>query len=94
MSWADHPQGWRIVEDVTCVPLVLDEIIEAEGGLVHDLEMRHGGCSKRKRSLKGADSAAPRSYQPSAAERGGCHGGKEAQGATQEGRSNVTMYDN
>jgi hypothetical protein len=64
-TWADHPQGWRIVEDMTRLPLVLDKIIEAEGGLVPDFEMQHGGCSKRKRSLKGADSAALRSYQPS-----------------------------
>ena len=28
--------------------------------------MQHGGCSKRKRSLKGADSVEVRSYQPSA----------------------------
>ena len=49
------------------LPLVLDKIIAAEGGLVPDFEMQHGGCSKRKRKLKGADSAALRSYQPSAA---------------------------
>ena len=65
-TWADHPQGWRIVEDMTRLPLVLDKIIEAKGGLVPDFEMQHGGCSKRKRSLKGADSASLRSYQPSA----------------------------
>ena len=72
-TWADHPQGWRIVEDMTRLPLVLDKIIEAKGGLVPDFEIQHGGCSKRKRSLKGqgrslkgADSASLWSYQPSA----------------------------
>ena len=55
----------RIVEDMTRLPLVLDKIIEHQGGLVPDFEMQHNGCSKRKRSLKGAESAALRSYQPS-----------------------------
>ena len=66
-TWADNPPGWRIVEDMTRLLLVLDKIIAAKGGLVPDFEMQHGGCSKRKRKLKGADSAALRSYQPSAA---------------------------
>ena len=65
-TWEHHPTSARIVEDMTRLPLVLDKIIEAKGGLVPDFEMQHGGCSKRKRSLKGADSAALRSYQPSA----------------------------
>ena len=51
-TWEKHPLGWRIVEDMSRLPLVQDKIIEHEGGLVPDLEMQHEGCSKRKRKLR------------------------------------------
>ena len=59
-TWMHHPTSERIVEDMSRLPLVLDKIIEHEGGLVPDFEMQHKGCSKRKR--KGKD--ASRIYKP------------------------------
>jgi len=64
-TWKSNPPSFRIVKDMTRLSaVVLDKIIEADGGLVPDFEMQHGGCSKRKRNLKDLSAAAARSYVP------------------------------
>ena len=49
-TWETHPLPWRIVEDMSRLPLVQDKIVEHKGGLVPDFEIQHEGCSKRKRT--------------------------------------------
>lgn len=39
------------MEDISRYPLVIDKIIEHEGGVVPDFKMQHQGCSKRKRKV-------------------------------------------
>eukprot|EP00966_Prymnesium_polylepis_P284173 6564794-Prymnesium_polylepis.1 len=53
-----------VTHDVTRLPVVLEKIIEAQGGLVPDFEMQHNGCSKRKRKLRDVAQAASRIYRP------------------------------
>ena len=65
-AWKTNPPDWRTKEDIERLLLVLENIIEHKGGLVPDFEMHVAGCSKRKRSLKEANAAGARSYQPSA----------------------------
>lgn len=48
-TWVHNPSSERIVEDISRYPLVIDRIIECEGGVVPDFTMQHAGCSKRKR---------------------------------------------
>ena len=50
-TWLDNPCSERIVEDVMRYPLVIDKIVEHEGGVVPDFKMQHAGCSKRKRKV-------------------------------------------
>ena len=43
-KWAHHPSSARIVQDITRWAIVLDKIIEYEGGLVPDYDTNHEGC--------------------------------------------------
>ena len=66
-TWADHPLPWRIVEDVSRYSVVIDRIVECQGGVVPDHTVQHGGCSKQKRKGTKAEAAtASRVYQPTA----------------------------
>ena len=62
-----HPLPWRIVEDISRYPLVIDRIVECQGGVVPDHTAQHGGCSKHKRKdTKEGAVLASRVYRPSA----------------------------
>lgn len=56
-----HPTSERIVEDMMRYPVVIDKIIEHQGGVVPDYKAQHTGCSKRKRKV----TEASRLYVPS-----------------------------
>ena len=58
-TWEYCPTSERIVEDVSRLPWVIDQIIAHEGGLVPDFECEHKGCSKRKRK---APASGPQSH--------------------------------
>lgn len=45
----NNPCSERIVEDISRYPLVIDKVVEHNGGVVPDFNMQHQGCSKRKR---------------------------------------------
>jgi hypothetical protein len=67
-TWEDHPLPWRIVEDISRYPIVIDRIVECQGGVVPDHTVHHGGCSRRKRRETTEGSmAASRVYCPSPA---------------------------
>ena len=59
-TWRYAPTSERIVEDISRLPEILDMVIEHKGQLAPDFEMQHGGCSKRKRNLRGPS----RIYKP------------------------------
>ena len=66
-TWADHPLPSRIVEDILRYPLVIDRIVECQGGVVPDHTAQHGGCSKHKRrETKEGAVLESRVYRPSA----------------------------
>ena len=52
LTWADHPSSERIVEDISRLPLVIDQIIEHNGSLVPDATIHRQGCSRTKRTGK------------------------------------------
>jgi hypothetical protein len=52
LTWAEHPTSERIVEDISRLPLVIDQIIEHRGSLVADATIHRQGCSRTKRTGK------------------------------------------
>ena len=65
-TWATHPLPDRIVQDIFRYPVVIDRIVECQGGVVPDHTMQHGGCSRHKRKeTKVASTRESLVYQPS-----------------------------